>query len=83
MSMTLKTTFTFDDDTTRQYAFSVADSLATACKSKIKAINTSLAGGTDNGLGDFFLSDGGDPLVKISAAQLISETETELDLGGN
>lgn len=45
-------------DFTRKMKFDgVADSLLADVKPKIKAINTSLAGGTDGGLGDFFRAD--------------------------
>lgn len=82
MSSILKMTFAYDDDTTRQYVLNVDIDKATACKSKIRAVNTSLAGGTSGGLDEFFVSADGEYLKKISAAQIISETETVLDLGG-
>ncbi len=79
---TVKLTFKYTDDTTRQYALGCADSLLTGVKNKVKAINTSLAGGTSGGLNSFFVSIGGASFASISAAQIISETETTLDLSG-
>ena len=82
MSQTLKMTFGYgESDFTRQYAHEVADSLALDCKTKIKAINTSLAGGTAGGLSSFFISDDGEHnLTSIVSAQLESQTVTYLDL---
>lgn len=80
---TVKMTLSYDDDDKRNYDFSCDENDLLAVKSKIVAVNTSLAGGTDDGMSDFFLSDNGGNLTKISAAQIISVEETVLDLGGN
>ena len=85
MSKTLKMTFGFgeEQDSTRNYTFTVADSLAAACKDKIKGINTSLAGGTAGGLSSFFLADNGtDAFTKITYAELNSTVTEVLDISG-
>ena len=83
MSKTLKMTFGYDEsELSRQYSFEVADSLASACKDKIKAINTSLAGGTAGGLSSFFLSDNEENFSAITYAALESSETLVLDIGG-
>ena len=85
MSQNLKMTFGFgaEQESTRDYKFEVADSLASACKDKIKAINTSLMGGTDDGLAAFFLADNGtDAFSKVTYAELTSSTVQVLDISG-
>lgn len=77
-------------DFTRKYSF---DGLSTAdltdAKSHILAINASLAGGTDGGLGTFFRSDDfddADPqnvignFTAITAARVSVTTETPINL---
>ena len=85
MSKTLKTTFGFgaEQEFTRGYNFTVADSLASACKDKIKAINTSLEAGTAGGLSTFFVSDDGlSNFTKITYAALESTEIQVLDISG-
>lgn len=56
---TVKITLGYDGtDFQRTMKFdSVADSLVSGVKAKCKAINASLAAGTDGGLGEFFRAD--------------------------
>lgn len=85
MAKNLKMTFGFgeEQEATRNYSFTVDDSLAADCKAKIKAINTSLTGGTDGGLADFFLDDtGSDNFSKITYAELNSSITEVLDISG-
>lgn len=85
MAKNLKMTFGFgeEQEATRNYSFTVADSLAADCKNKIKAINVSLLGGTDDGLADFFLADNGtDQFSKITYAELSSTVTEVLDISG-
>lgn len=67
----------------------VADSLIPAVKTKIKAVNASLAGGTDGGLSNFFVADDYDATDPdnvvgkfngITAAQIDSVEVTYIDL---
>ena len=85
MAKNLKMTFGYgeEQDSTRNYNFTVDDSLAADCKAKIIGINESLFGGTDGGLASFFLADNGtDSFSKITYAE-ISSTETQvLDISG-
>ena len=77
-------------DFTRKYKFDGLDAAAMPnIKSKILAINASLAGGTDGGLGDFFRSDDYDDsdsnliigkFTGIVAAQSDNVEEEEIDL---
>lgn len=85
MAKTLKTTFGFgaEQEATRNYNFTVEDSLAADCKDKILGINASLAASTDGGLADFFLADNGtDNFSKITYAALESSTVQVLDISG-
>lgn len=73
---------------TRKYKFeNLTTAQCTALKSKVLALNASIAGGTDDGLTDFFISDdydASDPnnvigkLSGIIAAQYESTTVTEI-----
>ncbi|MBQ7454372.1 MAG: hypothetical protein IJS69_04910 [Selenomonadaceae bacterium] len=77
-------------DFTRKYKFDgLSASDISGAKAKIKAINASIAGGTDGGLSDFFRSDDyddSDPnaivgkFSGIVAAQVDSTTETVINL---
>lgn len=88
MNNKLKLTFGFEDtDFTRVYTINgIEDSLKSGIKSKIKAVNTSLAGGTSGGLDSFFRSDDYDSdagigkFSRITAAQLESSTTTVIPL---
>ena len=85
MAQNLKMTFGFgaEQDSTRNYNFSVDDSLVTACKDKILGINESLAASTDGGLADFFLADNGtDTFSKITYAEISSSETQVLDISG-
>lgn len=85
MSKNLKMTFGFgeEQEATRNYSFTVDDSLAADCKAKILGINASLAGGTDDGLAAFFLADNGtDNFSKITYAELNSTVTEVLDISG-
>lgn len=84
-------TFGFGGSTeTRKYKFDNVDDDALAnVKTKIKAINASLAAGTDAGLANFFRADDyndADPnnivgkFVKIVAAQYDEVTTTDIPL---
>ena len=85
MSKAIKLTFGYNGtDFTRQYKIAnVADEYAVASdvKTKVKAVNASLAGGTAGGLDTFFLADDYDATENIgtfkgiTAAQ-IDESET-------
>lgn len=83
MTNSAKLTFKYNDETTRNYELSVEADDMIDVEDNVKAINVSLAAGTDNGMSSFFVSKAGASLAEISAAQLISVTETVLDLGGN
>ncbi|MBR0061819.1 MAG: hypothetical protein IJP68_10120, partial [Selenomonadaceae bacterium] len=74
MAKNLKMTFGYgaEQESTRNYNFSVDDSLAADCKDKIKAINTSLAAGTAGGLSTVFISDDEDFFSRITYAELSS-----------
>ena len=82
MSKTFKATFKYADDTTRIYDLEVDDSLAAGVKEKVIAFNASLTGGTAGGLSTFFVSDGGENLLMISEAKLISTVITPVSIGG-
>ena len=83
MSKTLKMTFGYgESELNRQYAFEVADSLASDCKDKIKAINTSLEGGTAGGLSSFFISDDQFNFTAVTYAALESTVTENLNIGG-
>ena len=89
MAKTLKLTFGYNGtDFTRQY--SVADVPATLAaadiKTAIKGVNTSLSGGTDDGLANAFRSDDFDAtnnigkFTAITAASLTDQTVTVIDI---
>ena len=88
MNNKLKMTFGYENtDFTRNLTIAnVADSLTSGIKNKIKAVNTSLAGGTAGGLDSFFRSDDYDSeagigkFSGITAAQLESTTVTVIPL---
>ena len=69
-----------NSDASRQYTFDCAASLVSGVKAKVKAINSSLAGGTDGGLSSFFVDDDGNGLATISSAFTVVETVDELDI---
>lgn len=79
---TVKMTFLYEDADTRIYDLDCDDDNLPGVSFYIKRINASLEAGTDDGMAAFFLSNGGESLAKISEAQIISVTETVLDLGG-
>ena len=65
----------------------VADSIASdsaTIKEKIRAVNESIAGGTDDGLFDFFRADDydgtGGTFAGITAAQIVSTEVTVIEL---
>lgn len=71
---------------TRKYKIDdVSDEALSGVKNGVKAINASLAAGTDDGLADFFRSDDYDvtnnvgKFNKIVAAQIDQVTTTEID----
>ena len=82
MSKTFKATFKYADDTTRIYDLEVDDSLAAGVKQNVINFNASLTGGTAGGLSTFFVSDGGENLLMISEAKLISTIITPVSIGG-
>ena len=72
-----------DTDFTRQIKLdNLADAniVANDVRTKVKAINASLAGGTAGGLSTFFLSDDGDHFTEIIAAQIDNYEAEYLDL---
>ena len=77
-------TFGYDGtDFTRKYKFEdVEDEALSTVAEKVKAINASLAAGTDDGLGNFFLSDDGKPFNVILAAASDKVISEEIDLTG-
>ena len=80
---TVKTQFKYADDSTRLYAFNCDDSLAAGVKSKVIAINDSLAASTAGGLESFFVSDAGENFVQISGATLESVYSEPLTIAPN
>ena len=80
---TLRMRFKYADSDTRLYAFDCEDSLAGGVKSKIKAINSSLQGGTDGGLASFFVSDNGSNLTVIDGATLESTLSEPITIAPN
>ena len=65
------------------YSLEVDDSIdSSEVKAKILALNASLAAGTSDGFNEFFVSDMGDFLVKISEAKMVEVTETPVAIGG-
>lgn len=79
----LRLTFGYDSsDQKRNYTFTdFPSSVAADIKTKVNAINESLAGETDGGLAEFFTDDNGNNFVKIEDAVYTVTTETPLDLG--
>ena len=75
--------FKYADETTRNYSFSCEDSLAPDVKDNIKAVNSSLKAGTDDGLADFFVSDAGENFVLIEGATVVSVVSTPIDIAPN
>ena len=74
-------------DFTRKYKFEgLTTAQCTTLKTKVRAINASLAGGTAGGLSAFFISDDFDATTgtgyfsSITAAQYEASTLTEIDL---
>lgn len=51
-------------------------------KTRAKAVNASISGGTDDGLASFFKDDDGNNFSGIQAAQIIAETVKNIDLSG-
>ena len=83
MANTVKLTFGYGNNSaqTRQYSFGdVADSLIADVKDNILAVNASLTGGTAGGLSSFFIDDDGNNFTGITAAQIVAESETVIDL---
>ena len=80
----LRLTFGYEDsEQKRNYTFSgFNSSVMPDIKSKVEAINSSLAAGTDTSLAAFFTDDDGNNFNKIEQAVLTITTETPLDLGG-
>lgn len=79
----VKITMSYTDDTKRNYELAVDEQDMIDVEDNIIAINASLKAGTDGGLSTFFVSNNGSNLSTISEAQIISVSETVLDLGGN
>ena len=77
---TVKTQFKYADDSVRLYAFDCEDSLVADVKSKVIAINDSLAASTDGGLASFFVSDAGSNFVQISGATVEATYSTPIDI---
>lgn len=88
MSYQLNLTFGYKDtDFSRVYAFEVDDSVSSAdIVNAIKSVNSSLKGGTDGGLTNFFLSDDYDSdegigtFKGIQNATIISKTVENINL---
>lgn len=75
---------------TRSYKFAnISDTALANVEAKINALNASLAGGTDDGLAEFYRSDDFDAsqdkgtFTKIVSAQTESITETKIFGGDN
>ena len=87
-SNSIKLTFGYEGtDFTRNMTIGgVDDSLISGAKAKIKAINASIAGGTDDGLSTFFRSDDYDAeegigtFSGITAATIVSTETTHINL---
>lgn len=83
-SVTLTTSYNGTDFTRKYKLDDLTTGSLSGIKDKILAVNGSLAGGTDGGLADFFVSDDFDgtngKLKAISAATIESITETEINL---
>lgn len=79
---TIKLTLAYEDtDFTRQIIINdVADTDAAleTVRAKAKAVNESLAGGTDDGLSDFFRADDGSKLNAIKSCHVVYEDDVIL-----
>ena len=79
---TIKLTLAYEDtDFTRQIIINdVADTDAAleTVRAKAKAVNESLAGGTDDGLSTFFRADDGSKLAAIKSCNVIHEDDVIL-----
>lgn len=83
MSKFIETELIYQDGDTRKYKFNAVDSITpNAARTKAKAVNASLSGGTDGGLSQTFISDGGANLTKINSVAIISEVDTNI-FGGD
>lgn len=84
MADSVQLTFGYQDtEFERTYEIDVAESVSSAdIKSKVLAINASLAASTDGGLSNFFTSDEGDNFTRIIVAKRIHKEELYVDLGG-
>lgn len=84
MAKTLKMTFGYGEnqESTRNYSFTVADSLAADCKYKILDINDSLEAGTAGDLSSVFISDDELNFSKITYAAVESTVTEVLDISG-
>ena len=82
--ITVKTKFEYKDNSTRLYTFNgVAEDVVGEVTDKIKSINSSLAAGTAGGMSSFFVSDNGNNLVSITAAQIeVTTTQYVPGIGG-
>lgn len=88
MSNSLKLTFGYTGtDFTRNFTLSNIGTVASAhadITTKIKGINSSVAGGTDDGMNTFFLADDYDgtngKFAGITAASIVTETVTHINL---
>ncbi len=87
-SNVVKLTFGYEgtDFTRRMTISGVADSLIPNVKANVKAVNASIAGGTDDGLADFFRSDDYDSdegigtFTGITAATVVTTETTHINL---
>lgn len=68
---------------TRQYDLDIEDEFVSTAKQKILDINASLTAGTSGGFNSFFVGENGENLESFTKAQLITVTETVLDLEGS
>ena len=76
--VTLTRGFANTDFTDEVKLGSVDDSLVSGVKTKINALNASLSGGTDDGLGAFFADQNGNSFTKIVGAKIVTTEVTEL-----
>ena len=67
-------------DLKRIYTFGVDSVDGSALVTKVKAINASLSGGTDDGLNTFFRAANNATFSGITAVQSIHNTETNINL---
>ena len=81
-SITLTLGYEDSDFTRKMKLDNLADEniVANDVRTKAKAVNASLAGGTAGGLSTFFLGDNGEHFTGITAAQIDSVEEQYLDL---